>query len=90
LPRLSLEVLEKLLADASLSQVVAHPRDLFCDVVSMAIAAALSQKNPAFTMRELEAMLFDSKDDYVVQVEGTEFAALVKLAMQAERGQPGS
>jgi hypothetical protein len=72
-----------MLDQAAASPVVAYPRDTFFDVVTMALEAALTHPSPTFTLRELENMLFEYVDDEVVQLDSTEFAAMVKLAMQA-------
>jgi hypothetical protein len=83
--RRSRSELELMLARAELSISVAYPRDTFCDVVTMAHAAASEQDSPVYTHRRLETLLFDCATDDVVHFDSAEFAALVKQALKSAR-----
>jgi hypothetical protein len=79
--QLSPESLHALLRLTELARVVDHPKDEFCDLVAMALEAAYTHPSPAFTLRELETMLFNCAQDDIVHMDSREFASLVKLAM---------
>jgi hypothetical protein len=79
---LSRSELDRMLANAEASQTVAYPNTTFCDVLTMALEAAHSHPSPAFTLRELETLLFDCTHPEVIQFDAKEFASMVKLAME--------
>jgi hypothetical protein len=83
--RLTREQLKSMLSRAGSAPTVAYPGETLCDLIVMALEAAETQQKPAFTTRELEAMLLAHTDEEFVQMETNEFKALVNLAMQSPR-----
>jgi hypothetical protein len=79
---LTRDSLQSMLAHATGAVRVALPKQTFLDIVVMAHQAA--QDNPAsrFTLRELEALIFEYAEQNTVLVEENECKALVNLAME--------